>query len=69
MILSRPMIYDSPFSSECEKFIVRNDRLHWGLDEQLWFFLNVMILSRPMIYDSPFSSEYEKYREVLNVWW
>ena len=144
MILSRPMIYDSPFSSECEKFIVSfemidflrsrrtvviflkcddfvskndlwspfsseyekyivkfemmtsltfdeqllffecddfvwtndlwfliyiwmwkiyrefwNDRLHWGLDEQLWFFLNVMILSRPMIYDPSFSSEYE----------
>ena len=33
---------------------VWNDRLPWGLDEQLWFFLNVMILSRKMIYDPHF---------------
>ena len=44
-----------------------NDRLHWGLDEQLWFFINVMILSRPMIYDSPFSSECEKF--IVSLEW
>ena len=62
MILSGPMIYDSSFTSECEKYIVSFEMIDFvGVSTNSCDFFNVMILSRLSIFDSPFSSEYEKY--------
>ena len=74
MILSGPMIYDSPFTSEYEKYI-ENFELIDFIDVWWTVFFMVMILSGPMIYDSPFTSEYEKYIrnfemiDFIDVWW
>ena len=46
MILSRPMIYDSPFSSEYEKFIVKFETIDFiDVSVNSCDFFNVMILS------------------------
>ena len=74
MILSGPMIYDSPFTSEYEKYI-ENFELIDFIDVWWTVFFIVMILSGPMIYDSPFTSEYEKYIrnfemiDFIDFWW
>ena len=73
MILSGPMIFDSPFTSECEKNIVKFEMIDFI--DVWWTVFNVMILSGWMIYDSPFTCEYEKYIEkfemidCIDVWW
>ena len=60
--LSRPMIYDSPFSSEYEKFIVKFETIDFiDVSMNSCDFFNVMILSGLIIYDSPITSEYENY--------
>ena len=76
MVLSGPMIYDSRFTSEYEKYIGNFEMIDFI---EIWwtvfFFFNMMIFSGPMIYDCPFTSEYEKYLgnfemiDFIDVWW
>ena len=66
-----PMIYDSSFTSEYEKYV---DWLHRRFYGQLWIF-RTWWFCLDQWFDSPFTSECEKYIvkcemiDFIDVWW